>query len=74
MIAPIPDLAGIEVVHAEVARALRAKSGAERLQLAHDTWELAHERLTAFLAAGHTEWSTERVRREVARRLLGESS
>ena len=74
MIAPIPDLAGIEVVHAEVARALRGKSGPERLQLAHDTWELTHERLTAFLAAGHPEWSPERVQREVAGRLLGESS
>lgn len=70
----IPDLAGIEVVHAEVARALRAKSGAGRLRLAHETWELAQERLTAFLAARHPEWSVERVRREVARRLLGESS
>ena len=72
--APIPDLAGIEVVHAEVARALRAKSGAARLRLAHETWELAHERLTAFLVARHPEWRAERVQREVARRLLGESS
>ena len=65
--------AGIETVHPEVARALRAKSGAERLRLAHEAWELAHARLIAFLTWMHPDWSPTRVRREVARRLLGDS-
>jgi Rv0078B-related antitoxin len=41
----------------------------ERLRLAHDAWELAHERLTAFLASRHPGWTPEQIRREVATRL-----
>ena len=63
----------IEIVHPEVARALRAKSGVERLRLAHEAWELAHARLTAFVAWAHPAWSPTRVRREVARRLSGDA-
>ena len=65
--------AGLETVHPEVARALRAKSGMERLRLAHEAWDLAHARLTAFVAWAHPDWSPTRVRREVARRLSGDS-
>lgn len=64
------DLRRIEVLHPVVAEALRAKSGMERLRLAHEAWELARDRLTAFLAGTHPEWSPDRVRQEVARRLL----
>lgn len=66
---PTPDLSGMEVVHADVSRILRTKPGVERLRLAHEAWELARERLTAFLAAVHPDWSQDRVRQEVARRL-----
>jgi hypothetical protein len=62
----------IEAVHPEVARALRAMSGAERLRLAHETWELTRQRLTAYLAARHPEWRPDQIEREVARRLLCE--
>lgn len=68
------DLAGVEAVHPVVAKSLRAKSGPERLRLAHEAWELARARLDAFLAAGHPDWDIERVRQEVARRLLRDSS
>jgi hypothetical protein len=68
-----PDLSGLEVVHPRVATALRAKSGAERLRLAHESWELARERLGVFLARVHPDWDGEHIRREVARRLLGDS-
>ena len=34
----------IEAVHPEVARALRARSGMERLRLGHETWELVRDR------------------------------
>lgn len=47
----IPTIERIEPVHPEVARALRAKSGMERLRLAHETWELVRDRLAAYLAA-----------------------
>ena len=59
----------IEVVQHDVTRILRAKSGMDRLRLAHEAWDLARQRLTAFLNARHPEWSSEEVRREVAKRL-----
>ena len=64
----------IEMVDHEVARVLGAKSGMERLRLAHEAWDLARARLTAFLSARHPEWPHERVLKEVARRLSYESS
>ena len=64
----------IEAVHPEVARALRAKSGMERLRLAHETWELTRQRLAAYLTARHPEWSEAEIEQEVARRLLHDSS
>ncbi len=59
-----------DAVHPEVARALRAMSGMERLRLAPETWELTRDRLAAYLTARHPEWPAERVRQEVARRML----
>jgi hypothetical protein len=52
-----------------VVRILRDKSGMERLRLAHEAWELARDRLAAFVAAAHPDWPTDRVQREVATRL-----
>jgi hypothetical protein len=63
----------IEAVHPEVARALRAMSGMERLRLAHETWELTRQRLAAYLAARHPDWRQNEIENEVARRLLGDS-
>ena len=60
----------IEAVHPEVARALRAKSGMERLRLAHETWTYVCDRLAAYLATRHPGWSRQEIQREVARRLL----
>lgn len=59
----------IEVVDPDVARVLRAKSGMERLRLAHEAWELARDRLTTFLGARQPEWDRARVRAEAAKRL-----
>lgn len=53
----------------EVVQVLRGKSGMERLRLAHEAWELARDRLTAFLQAQHPDWPPDRIRREVATRL-----
>jgi hypothetical protein len=63
----------IEAVHPEVARALRARSGMERLRLAHEEWEMVRDRLTLYLAGRHPEWSLQQVQEEVARRLLDDS-
>jgi len=63
----------IEAVHPEVARALRAISGMQRLQLAHETWELTRDRLVAYLTARHPTWPPEEIQRQVARRFLGTS-
>ena len=67
------DFRRIEVVHPRVAAALRAKAGVERLRLAHETWELTRDRLTAFLSARHPEWDAQHVRTEVGKRLSRES-
>ncbi|MBI3030081.1 MAG: hypothetical protein HYY64_11255 [Candidatus Rokubacteria bacterium] len=63
----------IEVVDDRVARILRGMSGMDRLRLAHEAWELARQRLIAFVTARHPQWSPEQVRQEVARRLGYES-
>jgi hypothetical protein len=59
----------VEAVAPEVARALRRLSGMERLRLAHETSELACERLAAYFSALHPEWSREEIQRNVARRM-----
>jgi len=69
----MPDVSAVTAVSFEIASILREKSGAERLRLAHEAWEVAHERPTAFLAATHPESNTSTVRREVARRASGAS-
>jgi len=63
----------IEAVHPEVARALRARSGMERLRLAHEEWEMARDRIALYLAARHPGWSQQEVQQQVARRLLDDS-
>jgi len=63
----------IEVVDAEVARILRGMSGVDRLRLAHEAWELARERLIAFVGSRNPQWSKEEVVKEVAKRLAHES-
>ncbi len=60
----------IEVLDAAMVRVLRAKSGPERLRMAHEMWVLTRDRL-AYLRFRHPDWDEARVRREVARRLSG---
>ena len=59
----------IERLDPEVARILRAKSGMERLRLAHEAWELARDRLAEFFRAKHPDWTSKQVQQEVAARL-----
>ena len=63
----------VEAVHPEVARALRARSGMERLRLAHEEWEMARDRIALYLAARHPGWSQLEIQQQVARRLLDDS-
>jgi hypothetical protein len=63
----------IEVVDEVVARVLRAKSGMERLGLAHEAWELARDRLTAYFTARHPDLGREGIARLVARRLADDA-
>jgi hypothetical protein len=63
------DTARIERLDPEVARILRGKPGMERLRLAHEAWELARDRFTAFLQAKHPHWTSEQIRQEVVARL-----
>ena len=48
---------------------LRRKTGVERLAIADRLFTSARDMLTAFLRHRHPDWSDDRLRREVARRL-----
>ena len=68
-----PDVSRTNMVDSRVAAILRAKPGMERLRLADEAWELAHDRLTVFLAARNPEWDEQQVQAAVAKRLLRDS-
>jgi len=53
-----------------MARVLAAKSGMERLRIAHEIWELTRNRLTAFLGSHHPEWDEVELQRRVTVWLL----
>lgn len=57
----------------DMAEILRAKSGAERLRIAFGMYESARSMLTYMLKGDHPDWSQERIRREVSRRLAHDS-
>jgi len=59
----------IEVIDEEMARVLRAKTGAERLRIASGMYAAARRMLLSSLAADHPDWDSQRVIEEAARRL-----
>ena len=59
----------IEVVDDRIAEALRQKTPAERIRIGFTLWTSAQQMLNVHLATLHPDWETERVNREVARRL-----
>lgn len=63
----------IEVIDDEMVEILRAKTGAERMQIAFGMWESTRRMLAHMLASSHPEWSAEEVQREVARRMAHDS-
>lgn len=64
----------VEPMHPEVVRALRAMSGAQRLQLEHEMWDGVRQRLVSYLGERHPEWPPDEINREVARRMSGDAS
>ena len=59
----------IEVVDEDMARVLRAKTGAERLQIAFSMFSSARRMLINHLTSRHPDWSRDEVHREAVRRL-----
>ena len=59
----------IEVVDDDMARILRAKTGAERLKIANDMFVAARRMIASHLAAEHPDWDEERIQRETSRRI-----
>ena len=66
----IRDVSRTDMVDSRVAAILRAKSGMERLRLAHEQWELTRDRLTAFLRSYHPEGDKAELQWHVADWLL----
>jgi len=59
----------VEVVDNDTARILRAKTGAERLDLVGTLHEMMRNRLLAYLGAKHPEWNEQQIAKEAARRI-----
>ncbi len=59
----------IEAVDDDMAAVLRAKTGAERLQIASDMFAAARKMIASHLAAEHPDWDEEQVQRETSRRI-----
>jgi hypothetical protein len=63
------DLRRIEVIDDTMVEVLRKKTPEERLQIGFGLWRSARKLLRGQLASLHPEWDSERLNREVARRL-----
>lgn len=63
------DVLRIEMVDEDMARILRAKTGAERLKIAGDLFASARRMIASHLAAEHPDWDEERIQRETSRRI-----
>jgi hypothetical protein len=61
--------ARIEVIDDEMAKVIRSKTGAERLQIASGMFASARRMLLSHLRAEHADWDEPRIQREAARRL-----
>ena len=64
----------IEVMDDATAMAMRRKTPAERLAIAFDLWEYAREHVEAAVRWQHPEWNDQLVLKEIARRMLHEST
>jgi hypothetical protein len=55
-----------EMMDEEMARVIRAKTGAERLKIASDMFSSARRMLVSHLRAEHPDWNEDRVQREAS--------
>jgi hypothetical protein len=53
-----------------MAKILRTKSPAERLEMAHSMWRTARDLIRAKVAQDHPDWTAQQVQAEAARRML----
>ena len=58
-----------DVVDDEMARILRAMTGAERLRIANSLFVSARRMLASYLAAEHPDWDQHRIEQDTARRI-----
>jgi hypothetical protein len=65
----IRNIEAIEVIDEEMARVLRAKTGADRWRIASGMFAAARRMLLCSLAAEHPDWEPRQVIEETARRL-----
>ena len=63
------DQGQIEVVDDFMADVLRGKTAAERIRIGFDLWTSTRNMLLVHLRKTHPDWSDERIKEEVARRL-----
>jgi hypothetical protein len=59
----------IEIIDDKVAEVLRAKTDAERFAMLDRSWRFARQMIEAMIVHEHPDWSEDRVRREVVRRM-----
>jgi hypothetical protein len=59
----------IEAMSDDMARIIRAKTGAERLRIASGMYASARKMLLSHLRAEHPDWDEQHIQKETARRL-----
>lgn len=64
------DHGQIEVVDDDMAEVFRTKTPAERLGIGFNIWASVQKMLTSHLKKTHSDWDSEKVQSEVARRML----
>ena len=63
------DLGQIEMVDDSMAEVLRRKTPAERIKIGFSLWTSAYNMLMTHLKKTYPEWSPEKLKKEVVRRL-----
>ena len=63
------DAGQIEVLDEAMADVLRRKEPWERIAIGFNLWRGAWDMLTHYLSACHPDWTEERIRKEVVRRM-----
>jgi len=62
-----------EIIDDQMAEILRAKTPAERLEMANGMWRTARELISSKLRYDHPEWTADQIWAETARRMSGGS-